>query len=125
MRIAAHQHQLLHGVRKSLRDVLRHHRDVPGDIRAREGAERATRDQDLAPGGNQDARQEADQRGLARGVGTDHPEDLTVLDGHAEIADGERPPRDRAAGRGIRELDLPELDQRGHGAIRAERERRR
>src|SRR4029079_16253738 len=60
MRIAAHQHELFHGVRTSLRDVLRHHRDVPGDVRAREGAEWAPRDQDLAPGGNQDSRQEAD-----------------------------------------------------------------
>ena len=62
---------------------------------------------------------------LPEALGPITPKISPVLDGHAEIADGERPPRDRAAGRGIRELDLPELDQRGHGAIRAERERRR
>ena len=80
MRIAAHQHQLLHGVRKAQRP-LRHHRDAPRHPRAR--AARGLPAIRISPGGNQDSRQEADQCRLARGVGTDDPEDLTIIDGHA------------------------------------------
>ena len=50
VRIAAHQHQLLDGERKSLRDVLRHHRDLPGHLGPRESAAAsAPVEQDLAP----------------------------------------------------------------------------
>jgi hypothetical protein len=123
MRKSAHQYELLDGVRKALRHVLRHDRDLGRHRGARERVERTAAEQDLAGRGLHHSRQEPDQRGLAGGVRADHAEDLARLDGEREIADRERLPV--GARRGVRERDAAELHERGHGAIRPARERRR
>jgi hypothetical protein len=123
VREAAHQDQLEDGVREPLGPGLRHHGDPCRDGRAREPVKALAAEEDLAPRRDQDLGQEADERGLARGIGPDHAEDLRVADREGEVPDGEgRPP----AGTGrVGEIHAAELDERRHGPIRVTRERRR
>ena len=113
VRVAAHEDQLLHAVRKSARHVLGYHRDLPRHLRARRARPRPRRRAGSAPDeGVSTLRQQAHQRRLARGVRADDPEDLARLDARTTDRGWRRPPRPGRRPRD-RRSPPPARDERG------------
>ena len=67
-------------------EVVRHEPDHPAH-RHRLGGDRKTGDAPFAGRGPQERRQESDRRALARAIGPDESEDLTLADCEAQIVD--------------------------------------
>ena len=68
-------------------EVVGHETDHAADGH-RVGRHRVAADPSLARGRAQQRGQEPDRRALARAVGTDEPEDLSLANGEAEVVDG-------------------------------------
>src|SRR5256886_674488 len=121
VRVTAHQHELLDRERKGPRRLLRHHRHLARQRPGREIAHGPSVEPDLAALRAQHAREQPQQRRLARAVGTDDAEDLAALDGERQPRKRERP---LAPTRGPRvgEGDVAELNERRHsGRLRVRR----
>src|SRR5206468_2299674 len=91
VRVTAHQHELLDRERKGPRRLLRHHRHLARQRPGREIAHGPSGEPDLAALRAQHAREQPQQRRLARAVGTDDAEDLAALDGERQPRKRERP----------------------------------
>src|SRR5438876_4005093 len=121
VRVTAHQHELFDRERKGPRRLLRHHRHLARQRPGREIAHGPSGEPDLAALRAQHAREQPQQRRLARAVGTDDAEDLAALDGERQPRKRERP---LAPTRGPRvgEGDVAELNERRQsGRLRVRR----
>src|SRR5437660_11104021 len=118
VRIASHQHELLDGEGKGPRRLLRHHRDLTRQLPGGELAHAPRAEPDLPALRRQHAREQPQQRRLARAVRADHPEDLAVLDRERQPGKRERPlpalRRPRVGEGHVLELD----EQRHTGRVR-------
>src|SRR5204863_334199 len=91
VRIASHQHELLDGEGKGSRRLLRHHRHLTRQLPGGELAHAPRAEPDLPALRRQHAREQPQQRRLARAVRADHPEDLAALDRERQPGERERP----------------------------------
>src|SRR2546426_10496417 len=111
VRVAAHQHQLPDRERELPRHALRDDGHPPRELRPSPALKPLALERDLALDGLEHAREEPDQRGLARAVGADHADDLARRDRERETREPERA-RAVSRRRGIPEADGAELDER-------------
>src|SRR3954451_17911705 len=82
---------------------------LAGDLARGQAEDRLALEKDLAAVGPVDAGHEVEQGRLARTAGTEHADDLVLVDVEVEVVD------DLQAAEGLR--DLLQLQQRGHQAI--------
>jgi hypothetical protein len=108
MRIATHQDELADVEGTLGGRALGHDAHAARQIRAREPADRHTFETDLAGRGLEHARQEPDQRRLARAVRPDHADHLAGGQLQRDLRQRKRPAPGR---RRIREADTLELEQ--------------
>jgi hypothetical protein len=119
-REAPHEDQLLHAHRERELLLLGNDRNIPGQVEAGHRPERPPAEADLAPVRRVNLREESQQRGLPRAVGTHEPQDLALGDLERRACQAERP--------AVAELDGRRREHRrgrAHGARRRRRVRRR
>ncbi len=89
VRVPSHQREVEDGVVEDRMNLLRHHGQPPGEHPLGHARDRRVVQPNLAAGGRQGARQDAQQRRLARAVGAEHTRDATAchVERHA-VQDG-------------------------------------
>ena len=90
VRVAAHQHDLDRGVLEGEFGFLRHDRDAPRHVAARQAIERLVAEQDAAGRRPPRAAQQAQQRGLAGAVRAENADERAFGQADADAVDDER-----------------------------------